>query len=95
MPCGLASGATLFVTGHAQSKLILAWVRDALALGPLKLVGTALSSISGITGGILSPSFAVGAGLGYDFPRLVSWIPVGFLAVMSLVAYFSGVSRRR
>ncbi|MDR3471253.1 MAG: chloride channel protein [Devosia sp.] len=89
--CGLASGDTVFGTGYAQSKQILAGAAMPWSFGPLKLVATALSSISGIPGGIFSPSLAVGAGLGYDFSPLFSGIPVDVLAVLFMVAYLSGV----
>jgi len=89
--CGLLSSNTVFGTGYAQSKLILAGSSMPWAFGPLKLVATALSSISGIPGGIFSPSLAVGAGLGYDLAPLFPGVPVGVVAVLFMVAYLSGV----
>ena len=89
--CGVLSGSTVFGTGYTQSKLILAGSPMPWAFGPLKLIATALSSISGIPGGIFSPSLAVGAGLGYDFSALFPGVPVGVIAVLFMVAYLSGV----
>jgi H+/Cl- antiporter ClcA len=59
--------------------------------GPLKLAATALSTISGIPGGIFSPSLAVGAGLGYDIAPLLPGMPIDTLAILCMVAYLSGV----
>jgi H+/Cl- antiporter ClcA len=89
--CGLAAGGTVFGTGYAQSKLILAGSPMPWTFGPLKLVATALSSISGIPGGLFSPSLAVGAGLGYDLAPLVPGVPIGVFAILCMVAYLSGV----
>ena len=88
---GLLSGSTVFGTGYAQAKAVLAGSSMPWSFGPLKLVATALSSISGIPGGIFSPSLAVGAGLGYDVAPMFPSIPVGVLAVLFMVAYLSGV----
>jgi hypothetical protein len=44
--------------------------------------------VSGIPGGIFSPSLAVGAGLAW---RGVPVTPVGAVLLLAMVAYFSGV----
>jgi H+/Cl- antiporter ClcA len=88
---GLAVGGTIFGTGYAQSKLILDGFPMPWLFGPLKLIATALSSISGIPGGMFSPSLAVGAGIGYDLAPLFPHVPIGVLAILCMVAYLSGV----
>jgi H+/Cl- antiporter ClcA len=89
--CGVAAGGSIFGTGYEQSKAILAG--DALPelFGPLKLVATALSSISGIPGGIFSPSLAVGAGIAYDLSPLLPQVPIGVLAILCMSSYLAGV----
>jgi H+/Cl- antiporter ClcA len=92
--CGLASGDTVFGTGYVQ-------VRDALesgiplpeSFGLLKLVATALSTISGIPGGIFSPSLAVGAGLGANVAHFFPHAPVGAIILLGMVSYFAGVAQ--
>ena len=61
------------------------------AFGPLKLIATLASSISGIPGGIFAPSLAVGAGLGGSVAALLPGAPAQALVVLGMVAYFSGV----
>lgn len=90
--CGAAADGTIFGTGYAQAKAILAGGPPLPAsFGPLKLVATALSSISGIPGGIFSPSLAVGAGIAQDLAGLLPQLPTGVLAILCMAAYLSGV----
>jgi H+/Cl- antiporter ClcA len=90
--CGYATGGSIFGTGYDQAKLILA-NNDSLpkSFGPLKLASTALSSISGIPGGIFSPSLAVGAGLAQDLLPILPHIPLAVLAILCMSAYLTGV----
>jgi H+/Cl- antiporter ClcA len=90
--CGIASGDTTFGTGYEQIKGVLA---DGSALpwsfALLKLAATSLTSISGIPGGIFSPSLAIGGGLGLNLSALFSGVPVGAMILLGMVAYFAGV----
>jgi H+/Cl- antiporter ClcA len=88
---GLAAGGTVFGTGYAQTREILAGQPMHWLFGPLKLIATALSSISGIPGGIFSPSLAVGAGLAYDLHPILNDVPIGLLAILCMAAYLAGV----
>jgi len=88
---GLVAGGTIFGTGYAQTRAILAGGLMPWAFGPLKLVATALSSVSGIPGGIFSPSLAVGAGLAYDLHPLLQGVPIAMLAILCMAAYLAGV----
>jgi H+/Cl- antiporter ClcA len=89
---GVLSGETTYGTGYSQ-------VRDALGgvvplplfFMPLKFVATLCSSISGIPGGIFSPSLAIGAGLGADVARLFSNVDVGAMILLGMVGYLTGV----
>ncbi len=90
--CGLLSGGAVFGTGYAQARaLVQGGALPSLWFGPLKLLATALSSISGIPGGIFAPSLAVGAGLGADMAALLPAAPGQALVVLGMVAYFAGV----
>ncbi|HVW91577.1 MAG TPA: chloride channel protein [Devosia sp.] len=89
--CGLADHGSIFGTGYAQTREILAGHWSGLGFGPLKWLATALSSISGIPGGIFSPSLAVGAGMAVDLSPLLPGMPIGTLAILCMAAYLSGV----
>ena len=90
--CGAAAHGSVFGTGYEQTQDILRGHSQLSALfGPLKLIATALSSVSGIPGGIFSPSLAVGAGIGLDIHWLLPDVPVGVLAILCMAAYLAGV----
>jgi chloride channel protein, CIC family len=88
---GVVTNGSVFGSGYAQARLVLDGFSMPWLFGPLKLVATALSSVSGIPGGLFSPSLAVGAGLGYDLAPLFPHVPIGVLAILCMVAYLSGV----
>ena len=90
--CGLLSHGTVFGTGYAQARgLVQGTSTEPDGFGPLKLIATLASSISGIPGGIFAPSLAVGAGLGNSVAALLPGAPAQALVVLGMVAYFSGV----
>lgn len=90
--CGVAAGGTIFGTGYEQAQIILGGNGSITPwFGPVKLLATAVSSISGIPGGIFSPSLAVGAGLGRDLAPLMPQVPLGVLAILGMTAYLTGV----
>ncbi len=90
--CGLASGDTIFGTGYAQVKGMLETGTPLpWNFGILKFAATALSTVSGIPGGIFSPSLAVGAGLGADVAHLFPSAPLGAIVLLGMVSYFAGV----
>ena len=61
------------------------------SFGFLKLLATLISYISGIPGGVLAPSLAIGAGLGQNIAQIIPYVPLGAVVVLGMVAYFSGV----
>jgi H+/Cl- antiporter ClcA len=90
--CGLASGDTIYGTGYAQVKAAL----DHGAplphdFGILKLAATTFAAISGIPGGIFSPSLAIGAGLGSNVALMFHDAPTGAIMLLGMVSYFAGV----
>jgi H+/Cl- antiporter ClcA len=90
--CGLVSDDTVFGTGYAQVKGMLeSGTPLPWNFGILKFAATVLSTISGIPGGIFSPSLAVGAGLGADVAHLFPAAPLGAIVLLGMVSYFAGV----
>jgi len=90
--CGLASGDLIYGTGYSQVKPALEGGASlAQSFGILKLAATTLTTISGIPGGISSPSLAVGAGLGANLAAVFPGTPVEALLLLGMVSYFAGV----
>jgi H+/Cl- antiporter ClcA len=90
--CGIASGDTIYGTGYAQVKAALEGVTPLRTdFGLFKFLATTFSTISGIPGGIFSPSLAVGAGLGADIARLFPTAPIAPIILLGMVSYFAGV----
>ena len=89
---GVASETTIYGTGYAETRAILAGGTDIPAtFGALKLAATVVSYASGIPGGIFAPSLAIGAGLGQDVALLLPSAPVAAVAILGMVGYFAGV----
>ena len=90
--CGLVSGNSTYGTGYDQVKNAL---DGSVPLGilymPLKFIATVCSSLSGIPGGIFSPSLAIGAGVGAEIARFFSSVDVGAMMLLGMVAYLTGV----
>ena len=92
--CGLASGGAVYGTGYEHARAILHHTGTVpLDYAPLKLLATAFSSISGIPGGIFSPSLSVGAGIGSDISHFFHHAEPGPIVLLGMVAYFTGVVR--
>ncbi|QPF83158.1 chloride channel protein [Bradyrhizobium genosp. L] len=90
--CGIVSGDTIYGTGYQQVKTALEHGTPLPAdFGVLKLLATMFAAISGIPGGIFSPSLAVGAGLGSNIAALFHGAPLGAIMLLGMVSYFAGV----
>ena len=90
--CGIVSGNTIYGTGYAQVKALIDHnVPLPQSFGLLKFAATTLASISGVPGGIFSPSLAVGAGIGFNFAALFPGVPLNALILLGMVSYFAGV----
>lgn len=90
--CGIASGSTVYGTGYSQVKLLMEHGAPLPeTFGLLKIVSTTLASISGVPGGIFSPSLAVGAGVGFNLAVLFPGVPLNALILLGMVSYFTGV----
>jgi len=90
--CGLVSGGSVFGTGYAQARGLLEGTQHVpLLFGLWKLVATALSAISGVPGGIFSPSLAAGAGIGVGIAQFFPGVPLDAIILLGMVSYFTGV----
>lgn len=89
---GYMSNSTIYGTGYHEAHAILNGnddVPESFAL--LKLAATAVSYLSGIPGGIFSPSLAVGAGLGQNLTHILPYASAGAVILLGMVGYFAGV----
>ena len=90
--CGLVGN--IHGTGYEQAREVLHGTGTVpLDYAPLKFLATALSSVSGLPGGIFSPSLSVGAGIGADIARFFHHAAPGPIVLLGMVAYFTGVVR--
>ena len=90
--CGLVSGDTIYGTGYEQVKMSLEHGSPLPQdFGVLKFLATTFAAISGIPGGIFSPSLAIGAGLGSNVAQLFHDAPLGAIMLLGMVSYFAGV----
>lgn len=90
--CGLVSGDTIYGTGYEQVKTALEHSSPLPPdFGVLKLLATTFAAISGIPGGIFSPSLAVGAGIGSNIASFFHDAPLGAIMLLGMVSYFAGV----
>jgi H+/Cl- antiporter ClcA len=90
--CGIASDGTIYGTGYSQVKAALESGSPLPGnFGVLKFLATTFASISGMPGGIFSPSLAVGAGIGSDIASLFHGAPLAAIMLLGMVSYFSGV----
>lgn len=90
--CGLVSGDTIYGTGYQQVKTALEHGTPLPSdFGVLKLLATTFAAISGVPGGIFSPSLAVGAGIGSNIAAFFHDAPLGAIMLLGMVSYFAGV----
>jgi len=92
--CGQISGDATYGTGYQNAKAVLHHTGTlSLDYAPLKLLATALSVVSGVPGGIFSPSLSVGAGIGSDIAHFFHHAEPGPIVLLGMVSYFTGVVR--
>ena len=90
--CGIASDGTIYGTGYSQVKAALeSGSQLPASFSVLKFLATTFASISGMPGGIFSPSLAVGAGLGSNIASLFHGAPLAAVMLLGMVSYFAGV----
>lgn len=91
---GIATGGMTYGTGYAMGyDLLHGEMATAWWQMPAKLLATVLSAISGIPGGIFSPSLSVGTALGAQLAPWLPDIPAQGAMVLAMAAYFAGVTQ--
>lgn len=88
---GIISGGAVYGTGYEEAKGILEGTQASDGYGILKILATLISYISGIPGGVFSPSLSAGAGLGALVAQSMPGVQIGAVVILGMVAYFSGV----
>jgi H+/Cl- antiporter ClcA len=89
--CGLLSHGTTYGTGYEAAKSAVEGHPLALSFAPLKFIATTASTLSGIPGGLFSPSLSVGAGLGSLIATLLGAHAAGAIVLLGMTGYFAGV----
>lgn len=89
--CGLVSHGMTYGTGYDAARSAIEGHDLAASFAPLKFIANTASSLSGIPGGLFSPSLSVGAGLGSLVARLLGAHAVGAIALLGMTGYFAGV----
>jgi H+/Cl- antiporter ClcA len=88
---GIGGHGVAYGTGYGGAKAALEghlshpWIFTAA-----KLASSLLSQMSGIPGGLLSPSLSIGAGLGAALSHYMPNTSPGAVAVLAMVAFFTG-----
>lgn len=91
---GIASGGMVYGSGYEMGRALLHQEISAEWWQmPSKLAATALSAISGIPGGIFSPSLSVGAAMGAQMAPWLADISISSAVILGMVAYFAGVTQ--
>lgn len=91
---GLAAGNTTYGSGYNEAKSLLNGGAELPeSYGLLKMTATIVSYISGIPGGIMSPTLSAGAGFGVNIAHLFTSVPAGAVIILGMVAYFAGVTQ--
>ena len=89
--CGILSGGMTYGTGYDAAKSAVEGHPLALSFAPLKFIATTASTLSGIPGGLFSPSLSVGAGLGSLIATLLGAHAAGAIVLLGMTGYFAGV----
>jgi H+/Cl- antiporter ClcA len=89
--CGIASHGATYGTGYEPARLAVEGHGLAWDFGPLKFIATLASTLSGIPGGIFSPTLSIGAGMGSAIAELLHAHAPGAIVLLGMAAYFAGV----
>jgi len=91
---GLVSGDTVYGTGYAQAREIIAGSHAITPwFGVEKWFANLVSYMAGIPGGIFSPALAVGAGLGANLAPLLPHTSATAVILLGMSAYLAGVTQ--
>jgi H+/Cl- antiporter ClcA len=84
-------GYTNVTSYHATREALETGIGQPWWYGFAKLASTLASSISGIPGGLFSPSLSVGAALGQCVTWIIPDVPGSLVFMLMMAAYFSAV----
>jgi H+/Cl- antiporter ClcA len=91
---GIMTNGETYGSGYAQAKAFLQdGAAGSWAYTIAKLVATIASGLTGIPGGIFSPSLSVGAGLGASVAPWFASTHVAGVVLLGMTAYFAGVTQ--
>lgn len=90
---GWATGGATSGTGYGPTALLLSGGDTAYWFGPAKFASALATGVSGIPGGIFTPSLAIGAGFGDLLTPLFDPQETGIIVLMGMAGYFTGVVR--
>lgn len=91
---GIISHGSTYGSGYAEARALLESNTAVSAWYPLlKGLATWLSYVSGVPGGIFSPSLAVGAGIGADLSHYIDFAPPAAVILLTMAAYFAGATQ--
>ena len=90
---GVFGGGMTWGTGYAPTKALLEGAHGSYWFGPAKFIAVLATSVSGMPGGIFSPSLAVGAGVGNLLTPLFPAGESGAIILLGMAGYFVGVVR--
>lgn len=88
---GLVSDNLTYGTGYKEARLLLEGGTLPDAFFPLKMLATLVSYLSGIPGGLFSPSLSAGAGLGCSMSPFFPDVSTKVCVLLGMAAYFTGV----
>lgn len=92
---GWLSHGTSYGTGYQEARdLLMSEQPPQQLMFPIyKLLATVLSYLTGMPGGIFSPSLSTGAGVGADLALLLPSVPVAAMIILGMAGYFTGVTQ--
>jgi H+/Cl- antiporter ClcA len=91
---GVISHGSTYGTGYEQARgLLTAATSPGIGFPLFKWLATLASYLTGVPGGIFSPSLATGGGLGADLAPLLPQAPLQTMVVLGMAGYFSGVTQ--
>ena len=90
----LWSQGAVYCSGYGEARELLDGTRQATLLYPLfKLLATLATYLTGMPGGIFSPSLSIGVGIGADLAPLFPQLNPASVMVLGMAAYFAGVTQ--
>jgi H+/Cl- antiporter ClcA len=91
---GVLSGGDTYGSGYEQTRRLLSGESQSGVFFPLlKWLATLTSYLTGMPGGIFSPSLSTGGALGADLAPLAPQAPMAAMIVLGMAGYFTGVTQ--